>query len=45
MKDKNDLAAEMRRRAEAEVERAVGEFVRGEDVGAGEDGVAVTVPN
>ena len=32
MKDKNDFAAEMLRRAEAEVERAVGEFVRGEDV-------------
>ena len=32
MTDKSDLAAEMLRRAEAEVDRAVGEFVRGEDV-------------
>ena len=32
MADKSDLAAEIFRRAEAEVERAVGEFERGEDV-------------
>ena len=32
MTDKSDLAAEMLRRADAEVERAVGEFERGGDV-------------
>ena len=32
MADKSDLAAEIFRRAEAEVTRAVGEFVRGGDV-------------